>query len=40
MCQAGAVGMASPPYSRSFREILAHYFPDAAVEAWSDPAPH
>lgn len=39
MCQAGAVGMASPPYSRSFREILAHYFPGASVEAWSDPAP-
>jgi stage II sporulation protein D len=34
MCQAGAIGMASPPYARSFRDILGHYFPGAAVEEW------
>jgi len=32
MCQSGAIGMASPPYRLSFREILAHYFPGAEVK--------
>jgi stage II sporulation protein D len=32
MCQAGAIGMASAPYNRSFREILGHYFPGATID--------
>jgi SpoIID/LytB domain protein len=31
LCQWGAMGLASPPYNRSFRDILEHYFPGAAV---------
>ncbi len=31
MCQCGAVGMAGAPYNRTYRQILAHYFPGAVV---------
>lgn len=36
LCQAGAMGMAAPPYSRSYRDILAHYFPGADMVTLSD----
>jgi stage II sporulation protein D len=29
LCQEGAIGMASPPYSMSYIQILLHYFPDS-----------
>lgn len=31
MCQWGASGMASAPHNKSFREILLHYYPGAAL---------
>jgi SpoIID/LytB domain protein len=31
LCQIGANGMASAPYYRTYREILAHYYPGATV---------
>jgi stage II sporulation protein D (peptidoglycan lytic transglycosylase) len=31
LCQIGANGMASAPYFRTYREILAHYYPGATV---------
>lgn len=31
LCQIGANGMASAPHHRSFREILAHYYPGTTV---------
>jgi len=36
LCQWGAMGMAAEPHGRSFRDILAHYYPGAKiVEYWS-----
>lgn len=31
MCLSGANGMASPPYNRTYREILAHYYGPAVI---------
>ncbi len=33
LCQIGANGMAQAPYRRSFRQILAHYYPGTRVAA-------
>lgn len=34
LCQMGAIGQAASPYQRTYREILAHYFPGSAILPW------
>ncbi len=34
MCQKGARALALPPFSMSYREILAHYFPGTQITVW------
>jgi stage II sporulation protein D len=39
LCQTGARGMALPPYRRSFRQILAHYYRGVTVAPFHPGAP-
>lgn len=36
LCQWGAIGMASAPYGRSYRDILTHYYPGTVLAPYTD----